>query len=99
LEGRIKGEHFQPILGRFIKRLINWADKFMSHAAKDTLITSVAQALPNHVMSVFKMSPCFYEQYERLIHDFLWGDEQGKRKVHWLACENMIKLKGGGAWV
>jgi hypothetical protein len=41
-------------LGRFIKRLINWADKFMSHAAKDTVITSVAQALPNHVMIVFK---------------------------------------------
>jgi hypothetical protein len=38
----MKSEHFQPIMNRFTKRLTNWAEKFMSHGAKDELIKSVA---------------------------------------------------------
>jgi ribonuclease HI len=95
-DGRMKGEHFQPIMDRFTKRLTNWAEKFMSHGAKDILIKAVAQALPGFVMGVFKMSAGFCDQFERLIRDFWWGDEQGQRKVHWLAWENMIKPKGKG---
>ena len=68
----------------------------MSHAAKDTLIKSVAQALPSYAMSVFKMSIGFCEEYEKLIRDFWWGDESGSRKVHWTAWENLTKPKGRG---
>ena len=79
---------------RFTKRLNNWAEKFMSHAAKDTLIKSVVQSPPNYAMSVFKMSIGFCEDFEKLIRDFWWGDEDGHRKVHRTACENMTKPKG-----
>jgi hypothetical protein len=72
-------------MNRFTKRLTNWAEKFMSHGAKDELIKSVAQALSGYVMWVFKMSMGFCEQYEILIRDFWWGDEDGHRKVHWMA--------------
>jgi hypothetical protein len=95
-EGRTKGDHFQPIMKRFSKRLTSWAEKFSSHGAKDTLIKSVAQALPGYAMGVYKMTLGFCEQYERLIWDFWWGDEQDHRKVHWMAWENMIKPKKQG---
>ncbi|KAM0911874.1 hypothetical protein ACQ4PT_013166 [Festuca glaucescens] len=95
-EGRMKVEQFQPIMVRFSKRLTNWAERFMSHGAKDTLIKSVAQALPTHGMGVFKMSTGFCDQYEKLKRDFWWGDDQNQRKVHWLAWENMIKPKCKG---
>jgi hypothetical protein len=95
-EGRMKGKQFQPIMVRFTKRLTNWAERFMSLRAKDTLIKSVAQALPTHVMGVFKMSAGFCDQYEKLIRDFWWGDDDNQRKVHWLAWENMIKPKCKG---
>jgi hypothetical protein len=95
-EGRMKGDHFQPIMKRFSKRLTRWAEKFSSHGAKDTLIKSGAQALPGYAMGVYKMTLGFCEQYERLIRDFWWGDEQDRRKVHWMAWENMIKPKSKG---
>jgi hypothetical protein len=95
-EGRMKGDHFQPIMKRFSKRLTSWAEKFSSHGAKDTLIKPVAQALPGYAMGVYKMTLGFCEQYERLIRDFWWGDEQDHRKVHWMAWENMIKPKSKG---
>jgi hypothetical protein len=54
----------------------------MSHGAKDRIIKLVAQALPGYAMGVFKMSIGFCDQYEKLIRDFWWGDDQNKRKVH-----------------
>jgi hypothetical protein len=81
---------------RFTKRLTNWAEKYMSHGAKDTLIKSVIQALPAHVMGVFKLSAGFCNQYEKLIRDFWWGDDKEKRKVHWMAWDNLTKPKGNG---
>ena len=68
----------------------------MLHTAKDTLIKSVAQALPSYAMGVFKMSASFCDHYEKLIRDFWWGDDKEERKVHWLAWENLIKPKGRG---
>lgn len=72
----MKAEAFQPIMERFSKRLTNKTMRYLSHGAKDTLIKSVAQALPDFVMGVFKMSIGFCEQYERLIREFWWGDDQ-----------------------
>jgi hypothetical protein len=78
--GRMKDGCSQPIMSRFSKRLTNWDERFMSHAAKDTLIKSVAQALPAYAIGVFKMSCGFCEQYERIIRDFWWGDKWNQRK-------------------
>jgi hypothetical protein len=68
----------------------------MSYGAKDTLIKSVIQALPGYAMSVLKMTVGFYENYEKLIRDFWWGDDENGRKVHWSAWENLTKPKGKG---
>jgi hypothetical protein len=95
-DGRMKNDCLQPIMKRFNKRLTNWSERFMSHGAKDTLIKSVAQALPGFVMAVFKLSLGFCEQYEKLIRDFWWGDDQNHRKVHWTAWDNLTKPKGKG---
>lgn len=38
----------------------------------------------------------FCEKYDGLIRDFWWGDEEGKHKVHWMSCEQMVKPKRTG---
>jgi hypothetical protein len=70
----------------------------MSHAAKDTLIKSVVQAIPGFAMGVFKMSMGFCDQYGKLIREFWWGEEEGQRKVHWMSWESMINPKGKGGF-
>lgn len=42
------------------------------------------------------MSNGFCEKYERLIREFWWGEEDGHRKVHWMAWDKMTKLRRGG---
>jgi hypothetical protein len=62
-EGRLKKGKFQPSKERLSKKLDNWAERLMSMGAKDELIKSVAQAIPNHVMSIFKLPVGFHEDY------------------------------------
>jgi hypothetical protein len=92
----MKDECFQHIMKRFTKRLPNWAEKYMSHGAKNTLINSDIQALSAHMMGVFKLSAGFCNNYEKFIRDFWWGDDKEKRKVHWTAWDNLTKPKGNG---
>jgi len=47
-------------------------------------------------MSVFKLPEGVCETLERFIRDFWWGSKTGKRKVHWIAWEKLIKTKGTG---
>jgi hypothetical protein len=67
---------------RLSKKLNNWAEKLMSMGAKDELIKSVAQAIPNHVMSIFKLPTGFHDDYMQLVHNFWWGEDEKKRKEH-----------------
>jgi hypothetical protein len=56
-EGRMNKGKFQPSKDRLSKKLNNWVEKLMSMGAKEELIKSVAQAIPIHVMGIFKLAP------------------------------------------
>lgn len=56
----------------------------MRAAGKEVLIKPVAQALPNYVMSVFKLPLTQCDDLMKHIRAFWWGAYQGKRKVQWL---------------
>ena len=95
-EGRMKDENFQPILDKFGKRCNNWNERFMSFAAKEVNVKSVAQALPTYPMGVFKMPIGFCDKYEQMIREFWWGEREGQRKVHWMSWERMTSPKRAG---
>jgi hypothetical protein len=69
----------------------------MSSAAKETLVKSVAQAIPCHAMSVFKFSAGLCDDLSQIIRNFWWGDEEDQRKTHWMGWDKMTrpKLQGG----
>jgi hypothetical protein len=65
-EGRMRKGKFQPSKERLSKKLNNWAERLMSMGAKDELIKSVAQAIPIHSMSIFKLPAGFHDDYMKL---------------------------------
>jgi hypothetical protein len=42
----MKHDKFQPTKERMQKKCSDWSEKYMSGAAKETLVKSVAQAIP-----------------------------------------------------
>ena len=59
-----------------------WKEKTLSYAEKEVLVKVVAQAIPTYVMSVFKLPKKLCMKLERVIRDFWWGQQDGKRKMH-----------------
>jgi hypothetical protein len=74
-----------------------WKEKDLSAAGKEILIKSVAQALPNYIMSVFKLTDGLCEDLMKAIRGYWWGSECGRRKVQWIPWTTMVlpKYLGG----
>jgi hypothetical protein len=95
-EGRMKGSKFHPIKGRFSKRACDWSEKYMSSGAKEILIKSVLQSLTTYAMGVFKFPVGLTEELSQIIRNFWWGDEENRRRMHWMSWDKMTRPKSYG---
>jgi hypothetical protein len=76
---------------------VDWGDRFMPSCSKEILIKSVAQAILTYVMSVFKLPFSVSDDLTRMVRQYWWGVEKGRRKMAWVARDKLVlpKLKGG----
>jgi mannosylglycoprotein endo-beta-mannosidase len=95
-EGHMKNDKFQPSKEKLKKKCSDWSEKYMSGAAKETLVKSVAQSISTYAMSVFKFSAGLCDELSQIIRDFWWGDEFDRRKVHWMGWDKMTRPKSQG---
>ena len=51
------------------------------------------------MMGVFKLPYSVCDDLTRMVRNFYWGSEKGKRKAHWMAWEKIIQPKARGDWV
>jgi hypothetical protein len=47
-------------------------------------------------MGVFKLPFSLYDDLTRLIREFWWGAEKGRRKMHWVSWDIMVRPKPQG---
>lgn len=96
-EGRMSKGKFQNLQTSLTKRLIQWGDGHLAQPGREVLIKSVVQALPTYIMGVFKLLFSVCDNLTRMVRNFYWGSDKGKRKVHWEAWEHLLqpKCKGG----
>jgi hypothetical protein len=95
-EGCMKNDKFKPTKEKLQKKCSDWSEKYMSGAAKETLVKSVAQAVANYAMSVFKFSASLCDELSQIIRNFWWGDELDRKKVHWMGWDRMTRPKSHG---
>jgi hypothetical protein len=95
--GRMSKERFKSTKQRLVKRCSNWVEQNMSMVVKELLIKSVAQAIPTYSMGIFKLPASTCKELTQINRKFWWGEEGGKRKVHWVVWEKILaaKCKGG----
>lgn len=96
-DGRMHKEKFESVQERLRKRLIDWSERYMSSGSKELLIKAMAQAIPPYVMSVFKLPASVCDDLTRMMRQYWWGVEKGKRKMAWLSWNKMMlpKARGG----
>ena len=94
-DGRMTKGKFQNLQVKLTKRLFSF-DGHPTQAGKEVLIKSVAQEIPNYLMSVFKLPFEVCDDLNHMVRNYFWGAEKGKRKTHWYAWNKMTRPKCQG---
>jgi hypothetical protein len=95
-KGRMKKGKFKSTKGRFSKHASDWSEKYMSSGAKEILIKSVLQSIATYAMGVFKFPMGLLDELQHIIRNFWWGDEEDRRRMHWMAWDKMTRPKSQG---
>jgi len=69
----------------------------LSHAGKEVLIKSVAQAIPSYCMGAFLLPTSLCEEIERIMNSFYWGsNKNGRRGINWKRWDKLTLHKSHG---
>ena len=80
-DDRMHKGRFESLQSRLSKRLSDWSERYSSQASKEVLIKSVAQAIPVYVMSIFKLPFSVCDDLTKMMRQYWWGVDKGKRKM------------------
>lgn len=94
-DGRMSKEKFQNLQVKMSNRLFAY-DGHPTQAGKEVLIRAVAQSIPTYIISVFKLPMELCNDLNRLVRNYYWGAEKGKRKTHWYAWNKITRPKKQG---
>lgn len=84
---------WNPVVEKFKEKLSIWKAKALSFGGRLTLVKSVLSSLPLYYFSLFKAPSKVIEKLESIRRNFLWGGDENKKKIHWIAWDNIIKPK------
>ena len=94
--GRSKRRVFGYIKNNICGRMHGWQERLLAKAGKETLVKSVAQAIPAFAMSCFDLTKGFCKELNTLIGKFWWSQQDKENTMHWLSWETLSLPKGMG---
>ncbi|KAM0029767.1 putative RNA-directed DNA polymerase [Helianthus debilis subsp. tardiflorus] len=80
----------------FQKRLSLWKANTLTFGGRITLVCSVLNALPTYYFSLYKAPLGVIKKLEKIRREFLWGSNDEKEKMKWVAWRNMMTPKDLG---
>lgn len=94
--GKYKKTLFLNLQDKLWRKIKRWKERLLLQAGKEVLIKYVAQAIPNYIMSCFKLPVSCCLKMESLLNRFWWGDGADSKTIHWIAWETLFKSKNEG---
>ncbi|XP_021715423.1 uncharacterized protein LOC110683373 [Chenopodium quinoa] len=94
--GRSKKAIFAGLKERLWKKQQGWKEKMLSRPGKEVLIKAVDQAIPNYMMSIFKLPDGFIDDIHSMLARFWWGSTETIKKIHWQRWESLCQPKALG---
>lgn len=95
--GKSKVGKFKELQERITKNVIGWKEKTISKVGRETLIKSMAQAIPTYFMSIFKILRRVCEGINLVLAKNWWEQTWSEKKIHWINWNRLCtpKNKGG----
>ncbi|CAN1142459.1 Putative ribonuclease H protein At1g65750 [Linum perenne] len=93
IHGRVTVDHYKHLIENLDMKLSGWKKDTLSRAGRVTLAVSVLNALPSYAMQTSVLPVTICDLIDQRIRSFVWGSEQGQRKLHLVNWENLCKPK------
>ena len=93
--GRKKKALFAYVKDRVWAKIQNWKNRPLSKAGKEILLKTVLQAMPNYVMSLFKLPSDTCDELEKIFNGYWWGNQEGKGGIRWCKWDILCNQKKG----
>lgn len=94
--GRSTKDVFEAIPTKIRGLMNGWGEKQLSCAARETLIKSVAQAIPTYSMSCFILAPSTCQKITSATSNYWWNSGVDRRGMHWRNWPDMCLPKSQG---
>ena len=94
--GKSKVGTFREIHERIANKVMGWKEKFLSKAGRETLIKTVAQAIPTYSMGIFKLPKSICDSINSVLSKYWWGQTKNEKKVHWINWGKLCSPKNRG---
>ena len=95
LEGS-KIQVFSFVQNRLNNRVNGWTFKFFTKGGKEVIIKSVVTALPNHVMSCYRLPKATAKKLTTAVAQFWWSPGERTRGMHWKSWDKVCLDKEDG---
>ncbi|XP_055800429.1 uncharacterized protein LOC129869869 [Solanum dulcamara] len=80
--GRQRIIYYTGMVSKVIRKIRGWQNKILSFGGRATLVKSVLQSLPIHLLSAIRPTATTINQIKSLIANFFWGWDKEKKKYH-----------------
>ncbi|XP_075107032.1 uncharacterized protein LOC142180014 [Nicotiana tabacum] len=89
-------EYYNDLVQKVKAKLHSWKGKPLSFRGKSTLISSVLQSLPTHILSVLDPPKNIMEYLHKIFARFFWSTKEEGRSRYWTKWENLCLPKEEG---
>ena len=94
--GGSKIQVFGFVQDRLNNRVNGWTFNFFSKDGKEVIIKSVVTALPNHVMSIYRLPKATVKKLTSAVSKFWWSPGGNTRGMHWKSWDKVCTNKDEG---
>lgn len=93
---RRRKKYYNDLIQKVKAKLHSWKGKLLSYGGKATLISSVLQSIPTHVLSVLDPPDNVLEHLHKVFARFFWSNKDEGRSRHWTKWLKLCLPKEGG---
>ncbi|WJX78916.1 hypothetical protein P8452_62093 [Trifolium repens] len=87
---------FEHLVSKVKLKLSGWKATNLSFAGRVTLAKSVIQAIPIYSMMTTPIPKSILLDIQRLQRNFIWGHDEGQKKMHMIKWDTMLLPKESG---
>lgn len=93
---RRRKDYYDDLIKKVKAKLYSWKGKLLSFGGKTTLITSLLQSMPVHLLSVLNPSDNILEHLHKIFARFFWSTKEEGKSRHWSSWKNLCLPKEEG---